>query len=338
MGRWSLLAAGATLAVVPAVVLLRLNTSVVGRSGVASAATRGELVTDVARPAWYGLQLLDDTVTFHAARRLTSTPPLIRAAEAILVDPDTGEILFQQNAHARRPPASTIKLLTAMLVLQNFSTSRLITATPNALFQAWDESRMGLRAGDTLTVRDLLTGLLTVSANDAADVFAVDTVGMERFVGAMNAEVAALHLQDTHATSPVGLDAPGMYSSAYDLAVIAAVDVERFPLLRQIVATPYTVLPHTATHPAFFLRNINLLLRMYAAATGIKTGYTANAGACEVGMAVRGGHRLIDVILNGDLVYTSSKRLLDWGFTQEGLPSQLPPPSPSPSPSPAAPR
>jgi serine-type D-Ala-D-Ala carboxypeptidase (penicillin-binding protein 5/6) len=333
-GRWSLAAAGVALAVVPAVVLLRLQPNP-ARPAVAAAAGRGfGVVADASRPPWYGLILLRDSVTWRASERPPVKPPVIKASAAILVDPDTGRILWQLNAHQRLAPASTIKMLTALLVLENFNPERLVTITASALTQAPDESKMFLHAGQTLSVRELLTGLLTVSANDAAEALAVDTVGLERFVGGMNVQAAALGLHDTHAASPVGLDNPRTYSSAYDLATLATVDVRHFPLLRSIVAMPWASLPATSLHPAFFLDNVNLLLHMYPAAVGIKTGYTGNAGACEVGMAVRNGHRLISVVLNGELVYTESRRLLDWGFTQEGLPSQLPSPSPSPSPSP----
>lgn len=330
--RWALAGAGITLAVIPAAVLLRGHGPASPHTVAAAAAAQVQVV-DASRPSWFGLRVLGARVRFTPERAAPSHPPAITAAAGILVDADTGRILWEVNDHTQLAPASTIKLLTALVVLENFDPDQLITVTPDALFQRWDESRMGLRPGNMLSVRELITGLLTVSANDAADVLAVDTVGLERFVGAMNAEAGALGLRDTHATSPVGLDDPSMHSSAYDLAVLASVDIDHFALFRSIVATQAAVLPATALHPAFYLDNVNLLLRMYPAAVGIKTGYTGNAGACEVGMAVRDGHRLIDVLLNGDLVYSSSKRLLDWGFTQEGLPSQLPP---SPSPSPAA--
>ena len=147
----------------------------------------------------------------------------------------------------------------------------------------------------------------------------------------MNAQAAALGLHQTHATSPVGLDDPRMRSSAYDLAVLAAIDVTRWSLMRQIVATQYTVLPATASHPPFYLNNLNLLLHIYPAAVGIKTGYTGNAGNCLVGMAVRNGHHLISVLLDASsYIYSQSRALLDWGFVHEGLPTQLPTPSASP--------
>jgi len=291
--------------------------------------------TDIARDPWYGLDLLQLSVSLRDGDP-GSHPPAVKAAAAILVDVDSGRILYALNDHSELAPASTIKLLTALVALTNFSTRQVVTVTPDALTQAWDESKMGLHAGDRLTVQELLTGMLMVSANDAATALAVDTVGMERFVAAMNAEVRALGLHDTHATSPVGLDDPHMYSSAYDLATIADVDMQQFSLVDSIVDTQYTVLPATELHPAYYLNNINLLLGMYPAAVGIKTGYTGNAGGCLVAEAVRGGHRLLSVMLNAGYVYSQSRRLLDWGFSQYGLPLQYPSPSPSPSPSPPA--
>src|SRR5262249_49877457 len=161
-------------------------------------------------------------------------------------------------------------------------------------------------------------GLLMVSANDAADVLAVDTVGLEKFVAAMNAQASALGLKDTHATSPVGLDDEDMHSSAYDLAVLAAIDYDRWPLFRTIVGMQPAQLRESALHGTFDLTNVNLLLPMSPAAVGVKTGYTGNAGDCLVGMAVRDGHRLISVLLNEpNQLYSESRALLDWGFTQE---------------------
>ncbi len=115
--------------------------------------------------------------------------------------------------------------MTALVALENLDPEAPVTVTPDAVHLAWDESRMGLIAGETLSVRELLTGMLLVSGNDAANALAADTVGTERFVGAMNAQVAALGLHDSHFTTPVGLDDPDQYSSAYDLAAIATAAV-----------------------------------------------------------------------------------------------------------------
>ena len=329
--RWALVGLAASTVAVTGVTLVRVHSAALP-AGV-DAATAGEhLTADLTHSPWFGLRLARADVAFHDRPPAVSTAPAVRAAAGILVDIDSGTILWQRNAHDSLPPASTIKLLTALVILDNFKLDKRITVAAGALQQASDESKMGLKQGEQLSVEELLTGMLTVSANDAADALAIGTVGMERFVGAMNAQAAALGLRDTHATSPVGLSDPGTYSSPYDLAVLATVDENSFGLFADVVKTQYITLAATTTHPAFYLSNLNLLLSLYPAATGIKTGWTGEAGACLVAMAVRGHHRLVSVLLNADYVYGTSRRLLDWGFVQEGLPSQLPTPSPTPSP------
>ena len=332
--RWALVGLAACAVAVSGVIVARLHTPALS-SGVAAASTGSgsQLAADLTHSPWFALKVTRADVAFRDQGSPAGTPPPeVRAAAGILVDMDTGAILWQHNEHDQLPPASTIKMLSALVVFSNFNLDREITVTQSALLTAGDESKMGLKAGEKLTVRELLTGMLTVSANDAADVVAIDTVGMERFVGAMNAQAAALGLRDTHAVSPVGLSDPRTYSSAYDLAVLATIDENSFPLFADVVKTPYTALAPSASHPAFYLNNLNLLLSIYPAATGIKTGWTGDASACLIAMAVRGHHRLLSVILNGDFIYRTSRHLLDWGFTQEGLPSQLPTPSPSPTP------
>lgn len=334
--RWALGGIGAAVILLPLIALLALRGAAPAAVTAAATSIGGRTATDVTRAPWFGMRLLIDPIQFSEPATAAMPQPHVSARAGILVDLDTRTVLWEHDANDEVPPASTIKLLTAMVALENFSPDQMITVTQDALGQAGDETKMGLKAGQQLSVADLLTGLLTVSANDAADTLASDTVGLERFVGAMNAQVAALGLRDTHATTPVGLDAPAMHTSAYDLAVLAAVDWTEWPLVRQIVAARYTVLPATATHPVFYLDNLNLLLSMYPAAIGFKTGYTGNAGNCLVAMAVRGGHHLISVLLNApSYVYAQSRALLDWGFVHEGLPTQLPTPSPSHSPKPS---
>jgi serine-type D-Ala-D-Ala carboxypeptidase (penicillin-binding protein 5/6) len=287
-------------------------------------------VSDLARPPWFGMRVVDEPISFHAAA-LPIRPPDIPAAGGILVDVDTGAILWQHDAHAQLPPASTTKILTALVALENFGADQEVTITPASLHQAWDETRMGIVAGQRYTVAELLTGMLLVSGNDAATAIAQDTVGLERFVAAMNAQAAALGLHDSHFTSPVGLQNVQHHTSAYDLAAISVAAIRHFPLFAQIVAMHNATLPSTPGHPEFDLFSINQLLAMYPYAVGIKPGWTGDAGNCEVGMAVRDGHRLISVLLNAPYDFRQSRRLLDWGFTQEGLPSTLATASPAPT-------
>lgn len=328
--RWTIAGIGALVLVVVTTLLLVRATAAVPPVA-AGLAANPVVAADGSRTPWYHLNVLRDHMQFSG--NPAAGPPPNDAFAGILVDLDSRRILWQRNEHEQVAPASTIKLLTSMVVLQNFRPDHLVTATPEALFTASDETRMYIDPGERLSVEELLTGLLMVSANDAADVLAINTVGMERFVAAMNAQASALGLHETHATSPVGLDDPDMHSSAYDLAVLAALDYEHWPLFRSIVATQQATLPASSLHSAFELTNVNLLLTMYPPAVGIKTGYTGNAGDCLVGMAVRDGHRLISVLLGvPGLIFSTSRELLDWGFTQEGLPTQLPSSTPAPVP------
>jgi D-alanyl-D-alanine carboxypeptidase (penicillin-binding protein 5/6) len=286
--------------------------------------------SDLARPTWFRMSLLQDSVGFHAATA-PARPPVIPTAGGILVDIDSGVILWQHDAYAQLPPASTTKILTALVALENFSPTQVVTVTAASLHQAWDETRMGITAGQRFTVDELLTGMLLVSGNDAATAIAQDTVGLERFVAAMNAQAAALGLHDSHFTSPVGLQDAQHHTSAYDLAVISAATIRHFPRFAQIVGMHDAKLSASPAHPEFDLHSINQLLSLYPYAVGIKPGWTGDAGNCLVGMAVRHGHRLISVLLNAPYDFRQSRALLDWGFTQEGLPSTLPTPTPTPT-------
>ncbi|HAW09901.1 MAG: serine hydrolase [Candidatus Dormibacteria bacterium] len=285
---------------------------------------------------WFDMNVATGSVSFWEPATMPVGAPPIKAAAGILVDMDSGEILWQRDPHLELGPASLTKVLTSLVALENFSPREEVFITPAALGQAADDTVMGLQAGETLTVQELLDGMLLPSGDDAASAIAVDTVGEFRFVSAMNAQVAALGLQDSSFSNTSGLDDPELYSSAYDLAVIATFTYDRYPLFDQIVDTPSMELPATSGHPAFHLDNLDELLLDYPAAVGIKPGWTGNAGACLIGMAVRGGHRLLAVLLNADYPARLEARLLDWGFEQEGLPPLLPP-TPTPSPT-AAPR
>ena len=306
-------------AIVSAFALVGARSSAPAQPARAAASLRA---TDLPRPSWFAMRLLQATVSFDTIAT-SAPPPPIKAAGGILVDLDSNAILWQLDAHAELPPASTTKILTALVALENFSTSQEVTVTGPAVRLGWDESRMGLRAGETLTVEELLDGMLLVSGNDAANALADDTVGPERFVGAMNAEVAALGLHDSHFTTPVGLDDAAQYTSAYDLAAMSAAAVRNFRAFDDIVAARSALLAPAAGHPGFGLQSINTLLSMYPPAVGIKPGWTGAAGYCEVAMAVHGGHRLISVLLNAPYAFSQSRRLLDWGFVQDGLPSNL---------------
>jgi len=275
-----------------------------------------------APPTAGGLDILVDPVVFKddTARHPGAAALGMMAWTGILVDADSRTILWDNHSHLPMPPASTTKIVTSLVALNNFPPDKQVTITPDALTQADDETKMGLSPGETLSVEGLLSGMLTVSANDAATAMAVDTVGMGNFVAAMNAQMQALGLHDSHFTTPVGLDDPQQYASAYDLAAVGMEDMARYPVFGNIVGRTQVNLAQTATHKAYELPNLNRELQFYPAAIGIKPGYTGNAGPCLVAEAVRGGHHLIGVVLQDNFLYSDMAKLFDWGFAQYGLP------------------
>jgi D-alanyl-D-alanine carboxypeptidase (penicillin-binding protein 5/6) len=299
------------------------------RSAAAASALRAD-----SRSAPPPLRTLQRRVEFGDASASHPGAPAVAADTGILVDLDTRSILWERNPHLSHAPASTTKLVSSLVALANFAPERQVAITADALHQAGDETVMGIHAGESYTVSELLAGMLLISGNDAATAMAVDTVGMDRFVATMNAQIAALGLHDSHFTTPVGLDDPGQLSSAYDLAAVATVTGESFPKFQQLVATTDMQLPAGPGHPAFALHNLNRLLQLYPPTVGVKPGYTGNAGPCLVAEAVRDGHRMIGVLLGAPHLYSDMRSLLDWGFTQRGLPAMV---TPAPAPAPAPP-
>jgi D-alanyl-D-alanine carboxypeptidase len=308
----------AILVVLPLVLIVR---QVSHTPSVAAADLQRHPVTQRVSPS---LVVLHDNYSFSVHAPIAAPPfPAIAAASGILIDTDTNTILWQQNPHASLAPASTTKILTALVVLENFREDRTVTITPDALNQAWDETKLGLQPGQTLTVRQLMYAMLMISANDAATALATDTVGMPEFVNGMNAQAAALGLKDSHFVHPVGLDDPGEKSSAYDLAVLGLTAYDNFALFRTIVGTHEYTIDGNATHPPYTFDNIDLLLSTYPGTLGIKPGFTGDAGYCLVAMSNRNGHRLLSVLMNATPVYKQSGELLDWGFQTLGIPPAL---------------
>jgi serine-type D-Ala-D-Ala carboxypeptidase (penicillin-binding protein 5/6) len=241
--------------------------------------------------------------------------PSIGAPAAIVIDAQTGEVLWARHPEARRPIASTTKLMTAYIALQR--------TDPNTVFPApaygggAAESTLGLRPGERLSVRDLLTALMLPSANDAANDLAVNIGGSRaRFVRMMNTHARELGLTDTHYSTPVGLDSPGNYSSAGDLARLAQV-LTRNRLLARIVNKPSARL-ETGSHPRT-VTNRNDLVARYHFVDGIKTGHTLGAGFVLVGLAHGHGARVISVVLGTPSIAArdaDSLALLRYGVAQ----------------------
>lgn len=231
----------------------------------------------------------------------------VSARAAVVIDADTGEMLFEQNADSRLPMASTTKIMTALVALGEGDLDRVYTVKPE--YAAVEGSSMYLKAGETLSLRDTLYGLMLASGNDAAVAIAGECGGMTAFVGKMNAKAAELGLTDTHFDNPNGLPSDTHYTTAHELAKITAVALKD-PVFRQIVSTKScTVSGHT-------LSNHNRLLSMYDGAIGVKTGFTRAAGRCLVSAAERNGRTIIAVTLNDPNDWNDHMEMLDAGFAQ----------------------
>jgi D-alanyl-D-alanine carboxypeptidase (penicillin-binding protein 5/6) len=239
--------------------------------------------------------------------------PAISAAAAILVDPLTDDVLYEQNADQSLPMASTTKIMTAILTLENASLQETTTISDHA--SAVGESSAWLEQGEVLTIEQLVYALMLQSANDAAVALAEYVGGSEdAFVEMMNAKVAELGLTHTSFSNPHGLDAEGHYTSARDLAAIAAYAMD-IPKFREIAVTDTYEIPWPGHPFPRVMQNHNRLLKMYANAIGIKTGYTLGAGLCLVAAAEKDGSELISVILNGgDTYWDQTISLMEYGF------------------------
>jgi serine-type D-Ala-D-Ala carboxypeptidase (penicillin-binding protein 5/6) len=246
--------------------------------------------------------------------RPAPTPPAIKARAAILVDLDSGITLFQLDPHRRHAPASLTKVVTALVALDHLRLDQLVTVPASINQLPWDSTRMGLRVGEQLSVRELLEGLFLDSGNDAAITLAEAAMPRPAFVAMMNAKASALGMADTHFVNPIGLDDPGHYSSAADLASAAIELTSRYPVVAAMAAAATLTLPATALHHAYALYNLNQLIRTYPGATGLKTGWTGQAGGCLIATATRGGRHLLVVVLGSPRIFDEAAALLDFGF------------------------
>ncbi|KRE32009.1 D-alanyl-D-alanine carboxypeptidase [Mycobacterium sp. Soil538] len=232
-------------------------------------------------------------------------------AQAWLVaDLDSGRVLASRDPYGRYAPASTIKVLLAMVVLDHLRPDNFARA--NASHTEVECSCVGLQPGQAYTTQQLLSGLLMVSGNDAANMLADMLGGAQVAVAAMNRKAALVGARATKASSPSGLDGPGWESvtSPHDLAVILRAALQ-YPLIAAIMRSP------TAPFPGKTLQNQNELLTRYPGDLAGKTGYTNRARKTYVGAAQRGSRRLVVVQMygTGDL-YGQAIDLFDWGFAQ----------------------
>lgn len=241
--------------------------------------------------------------------------PQLAARSWGVVDARTGDVLTSHAGNRELPIASTTKLMTAYVAMREMPLDKIVRAQP---YRAeYGESLMGLRAGEPISVRDLLYGLILRSGNDAAHTLAIAAAGSEqRFVAEMNRYAAALGLSHTHYANPVGLDEKGNYSSAFDLMTLTRHLLDE-PAFAKIADSRSAVL--RSVHPQRRIATINELLLMAPWVTGVKTGHTFGALYVLVGSGQRRGVSLISAVVGtwtDEERFDDSLELLEWGFSQ----------------------
>jgi len=240
-------------------------------------------------------------------------PPSVGAAAYVVVDPRTGEVLLEHNGHQRRPAASTQKLLAALVLLDQGRLDEWVTVASSDT--RVEPTKMGISPGERYRKRDLLQAMVVRSSNDIAACLARTSAGSEAaFVARMNAKASSLGMRNSHFASVHGLDAPGQYSTAFDLAILATAalnhaDLHRMTQIREMV---FPMADGTGAQ----LVNTNKVLRMTPYCNGLKTGYTSAAGRCLVSSGQRGMRKAVVVVLGSQVpdVWNDSRDLLHWAL------------------------
>ena len=240
--------------------------------------------------------------------RAAEFPGSVSAKSAILVDAGSGRVLFEKNADERSLIASTTKIMTGLLVCEAGDLEREVSVPPEAA--GVEGSSLYLKAGERITVRELLYGLMLRSGNDAAVALAIVSAGsVEAFAERMNEKARALGMEHTHFENPNGLDGEEHYSTARDLAKLCAYAMEN-EAFRAISSSK------SFTENGRSFTNHNKLLWRVAGADGVKTGYTKRAGRILAGSAARDGQRLICVTICDPDDWRDQQALLEYGFSE----------------------
>lgn len=271
----------------------------------------------------YPVQAAPAKATANKTNQSAATPSKVPNAEAILavtadaavlMDAITGDILYDKQAHKKRPPASTTKIMTAILGLELGRPEELVVVSPKAA--AVGESTIHLDPGEKITLYEIITGALVKSGNDACVAIGEHIAGTEeKFVKMMNQKALTLGAKDTHFENTNGLPNKNHYSTAFDLALMARYGLQ-LPAFSSITRQKETEIHFIEPDVFMDLRNTNKLLWNYPFADGVKTGTTNAAGKCLVASATKEGRQLIAVVLHAPNRFGDAQKLLEWGFQQ----------------------
>ena len=240
--------------------------------------------------------------------------PAVIGGAALLMDPVNGQVLYEKNADEKIYPASTTKILTAIIAIESGKMNYLVTFPLEASLV--EGSAIGLQDGERIPLGDLLYALMLNSGNDSAVAIAYHLGGsIDGFAQIMNKKAAAIGAVNTHFSNPNGLPDPNHYSTARDMARITRYAMQN-PEFRDIVATKVKTIGRDDPEAQTYLGNHNKMLWNYDGAIGVKTGYTDDAGQCLVTAAVRSDRELLAVVMKseGNNIWSDSTSLLDYGF------------------------
>lgn len=241
-------------------------------------------------------------------------PPALKAKSAILIEAATGKVLYSKNAEELRYPASTTKIMSLIVGLEDGKLDDIITVSNHAA--STEGSSLSLTSGENIKMIDLLYGIMLISGNDATVALAEHIAGsVENFSQRMTEKAHAIGAKDTHFTNSSGLPDPNHYTTAHDLARIAAYGYKN-PLFAEIVNTKHKIIPWPGKEYNRELFNENRMLWLYEGGNGVKTGYTDAAGRCLVSGAKQKDIQLIAVVLDSDTMWDDSIALLNYGFPQ----------------------
>lgn len=244
--------------------------------------------------------------------------PKIEAKSVLMYDLTLDKVLYEKNAEDKLPMASLTKIMTAIIAIENRKDDNEYTVYKNNLV---GEDSMGLSSGESLSLEELLYGLMLPSGNDAAEVLATNFhLGRDGFIVAMNNKATALGLKNTHYTNPSGLQGDGdQHTTVYDLLVVTRYAISKFPELKTIVSTFEYTIPQTTTHKEYFLQNETNLLTTYPGVKGVKTGYTPEAGLCLITYLEYKDHKIIGILLGSENRRREMKDLLDYSLKSLGI-------------------
>ena len=256
------------------------------------------------------------------AAQAASGAPAVNCGAAVLMEKETGTILYEQNSHYKLEPASVTKIMTLLLVMEAIDSGRISldqTVSISARAVSMGGSQIWLKEGEQMTVRDLLKAVAVVSANDGAVALAELVAGSEEgFVALMNQRAKELGMADTTFVNCTGLPAAGHLTSAHDIALMSRELIRSHPSIREYT----TIWMDSLRDGAFQLTNTNKLIRFYDGATGLKTGSTDSALYCLSATAERSGMELIAVVLKSPTSqerFDAARALLDYGFANYTL-------------------